>query len=128
MPPLEPASNELQEIESGARLQAAFEHVRAARDAQQLPLTPREREVLELVAGGLRGAEIAQQLVLSPETIKSHVQNAMTKLGANTRAHAVAIALRAGQVDTLTVSTQQVESEARATPTPPLGLSARPVQ
>jgi DNA-binding CsgD family transcriptional regulator len=72
-----------------------------ARDANQLPLTEREREVLELVAGGLRGGEIAQQLILSSETIKSHVRNVMTKLGAHTRAHAVAIALRTGQIDTL---------------------------
>ena len=71
------------------------------RDAEQLPLTEREREVLGLVAGGLRGGDIAEHLVLSAETIKSHVQNAMTKLGAHTRAHAVAIALRTGQIDTL---------------------------
>jgi PAS domain S-box-containing protein len=63
------------------------------------PLTHREREVLGQVAGGLTGGQIAQQLVVSPETIKSHVQNAMTKLGAHTRAHAVAIALRTGQID-----------------------------
>jgi len=62
-------------------------------------LTSREAEVLGLVAAGLQGAAIATQLILSPETIKSHVQNAMTKLGAHTRAHAVAIALRTGQLD-----------------------------
>ena len=67
-------------------------------DATPLSLTEREREVIGLVAQGLRGGEIAQHLVLSPETIKSHVQNAMAKLGAHTRAHAVAIALRTGQV------------------------------
>jgi len=72
-----------------------------ARDANQLPLTDRECEVLGLVAGGLRGSAIAQHLILSPETIKSHVQNAMTKLGAHTRAHAVAIALSTGQIDML---------------------------
>lgn len=72
-----------------------------ARDADQPPLTPREGEVLALVAVGLSGGAIAQTLVLSPETIKSHVQNAMTKLGAHTRAHAVAIALSTGQIDTL---------------------------
>jgi PAS domain S-box-containing protein len=76
----------------------------AARDADQLPLTEREREVLGLVAGGLRGGEIAQHLILSPETIKSHVRNGMTKLGAHTRAHAVAIALRTGQIDTVITS------------------------
>jgi PAS domain S-box-containing protein len=75
----------------------------AARDAKRIPLTDREREVLGLVAGGLTGGEIAQHLILSPETIKSHVQNAMTRLGAHTRAHAVAIALKTGQIDALTV-------------------------
>jgi DNA-binding CsgD family transcriptional regulator len=41
----------------------------------------------------------AARLRVSPETIKSHVQNAMAKLGAHTRAHAVAIALSTGQID-----------------------------
>jgi PAS domain S-box-containing protein len=70
-----------------------------AREAEQLPLTTREHEVIALVAAGLRGGEIAARLGVSPETIKSHVQNAMTKLGAHTRAHAVAIALSTGQID-----------------------------
>jgi DNA-binding CsgD family transcriptional regulator len=51
------------------------------------------------VAAGLQGGEIAGRLRVSPETIKSHVQNAMTKLGAHTRAHAVAISLSTGQID-----------------------------
>ena len=71
------------------------------RDPDQLPLTDREREVLGLVAGGLRGSGIAQHLVLSPETIKSHVQNAMVKFGAHTRAHAVAIGLTTGQIESV---------------------------
>jgi hypothetical protein len=41
---------------------------------------------------------MAGRLFLSPETIKTHVQNAMTKLSAHTRAHAVAIALVTGQI------------------------------
>jgi DNA-binding CsgD family transcriptional regulator len=41
---------------------------------------------------------MAERLCVSPETIKSHVQNAMGKLGAHTRAHAVAIALVSGQI------------------------------
>jgi DNA-binding NarL/FixJ family response regulator len=57
-------------------------------------LSAREREVLDLLSRGLRGVEIADQLGLSPETIRTHVQNAMTKLEARTRAHAVAIVLR----------------------------------
>jgi Bacterial regulatory proteins, luxR family len=55
--------------------------------------------VLGLVAAGLRSGDIAQRLFLSSETIKSHVQNAMTRLGAHTRAHAVALALGTGQID-----------------------------
>jgi PAS domain S-box-containing protein len=93
-----------------------------ARDANQLPLTEREREVLGLVAGGLRGGEIAEHLFLSPETIKSHVQNAMTKLAAHTRAHAVAIALLTGQIDTLTVNQERAEAGADPAPTAPFRL------
>jgi PAS domain S-box-containing protein len=70
-----------------------------AREAEQAPLTAREHEVIALVAAGLQGGEIAARLRVSPETIKSHVQNAMAKLGAHTRAHAVAIALSTGQID-----------------------------
>src|ERR1043165_8692143 len=43
---------------------------------------------------GLTGEQVAEQLVLSPETIKTHIRNAMNKLEANTRVHAIAIALR----------------------------------
>ncbi len=64
----------------------------------EVELTEREREVMTLVAAGLQGVEIAERLILSPETVKSHVQNAMTKLGAHTRAHAVAISLVTGQI------------------------------
>lgn len=61
-------------------------------------LTTREREILSLVADGHTGVEIAERLYVSPETVKSHVQNAMGKLGARTRAHAVALGLLTGQI------------------------------
>jgi DNA-binding NarL/FixJ family response regulator len=61
-------------------------------------LTPREREVLDMLARGLTGEEIARELTLSPETIRTHVRNAMDKLEANTRVHAIAIALRSGEL------------------------------
>ena len=64
----------------------------------RLPLTKREREIMTLAASGGRSGDMAEQLFLSPETIKSHVANAMSKLGAHTRAHAVAIALVTGQI------------------------------
>jgi PAS domain S-box-containing protein len=66
--------------------------------AGRLPLTDREREIMTLVAAGLHSADIAERLFVSPETIKSHVHNAMGKLGAHTRAHAVAIALVTEQI------------------------------
>jgi DNA-binding CsgD family transcriptional regulator len=62
------------------------------------PLTRREREILGLVAVGLRTEEIAGELTVSPETVKSHVHNAMQKLRAHTRSQAVAIAISTGQV------------------------------
>jgi PAS domain S-box-containing protein len=56
-------------------------------------LTAREREVLSLVALGQTGPQIAEQLVISNETVRSHVRNAMAKTGATTRAQLVAMAL-----------------------------------
>ncbi len=61
-------------------------------------LTPRERQILQLLAGGLTGEHVAEVLFLSPETIRTHVRNAMRKLGASTRVHAVALALSAGEI------------------------------
>lgn len=70
----------------------------AVEGAGRLQLTQREREVITLVASGLQSGDIAERLFLSPETVKSHVHNALTKLGAHTRAHAVAIAMVTGQI------------------------------
>ncbi len=61
-------------------------------------LSPRESEILGLLSQGLSGEEAATQLFLSPETVRTHVRNAMTKLGAATRAHAVALALQRGEI------------------------------
>jgi ATP/maltotriose-dependent transcriptional regulator MalT len=57
-------------------------------------LSPREREVLGLVAQGLRNREIGQRLFISEVTVKAHLRNIMRKLGARSRGHAVAIANR----------------------------------
>lgn len=62
------------------------------------PLSGREREVLGFLAEGLSGAAIAELLVLSPETVRTHVRNAMEKLGASTRSQAVALALENGVI------------------------------
>ncbi|MDX6587475.1 MAG: hypothetical protein QOI31_1948 [Solirubrobacterales bacterium] len=68
------------------------------RQGEQIQLTDRERQVIALVATGLQTRAIGEKLFLSPETVKSHVQHALEKLGARTRAHAVAIALMGGQI------------------------------
>lgn len=57
-------------------------------------LSPREREILDLLAEGLNGHAIAERLFLSPETVRTHVRNATTKLGAKTRVQAVALTVR----------------------------------
>jgi DNA-binding NarL/FixJ family response regulator len=59
-------------------------------------LTPREREVLQLAADGLSSTAIAEALVVSPGTVKTHFPNSYAKLGAGNRASAVAIGLRRG--------------------------------
>jgi DNA-binding NarL/FixJ family response regulator len=61
-------------------------------------LTEREREVMALVAGGLSNHEIAEQLVISPATAKTHVSRTMTKLGARDRAQLVVYAYETGLV------------------------------
>jgi DNA-binding NarL/FixJ family response regulator len=61
-------------------------------------LTDREREVLGLVAAGLSNEDIADRLVVSPHTVKTHVNRTMTKLGAHDRAQLVVRAYEAGLV------------------------------
>jgi len=62
-------------------------------------LTPRERQILQLLADGMSNADVARQLFISQETVKSHVRHILTKLEADTRTHAVAIALRDSIID-----------------------------
>ena len=62
-------------------------------------LTPREIDVLRLVAAGNANKEIGARLSLTEVTVKSHVQNILAKLGANDRTHAVTIALKRGIID-----------------------------
>jgi len=61
-------------------------------------LTTREREIVRLIADGSTGSEIADELHLSHDTVRTHIRNAMTKTGARSRAHLVAKALGEGLV------------------------------
>jgi len=65
------------------------------RELEQEP-TPREIEVLQLIAEGLVNREIGKALFLSEETVKSHVRHLLAKLQARSRAHAVAVGFRRG--------------------------------
>ncbi len=62
-------------------------------------LTPREREVLELIGRGFPNKRIAQRLNLSEKTVKTHVGHVLAKLGVNDRTQAAVFAVRAGLID-----------------------------
>jgi two-component system, NarL family, nitrate/nitrite response regulator NarL len=64
------------------------------RGGERRALSPREREVLRMLASGGSYAEIGGELFLSPDTVRAHAQRAMAKLGARTRTQAVAVAMR----------------------------------
>ena len=61
-------------------------------------LSPREREVLALLARGFTNAEIARRLILAEATVRLHLKNARRRLGAQTRAHAAILALSRGEI------------------------------
>lgn len=85
----------------------APEAIQALVDAASLPpvspqvpisLTAREKDVLSWMVSGLSNPEIADRLVLSPETVKFHVSNILSKLGCSSRTEAVALAVGRGLV------------------------------
>jgi DNA-binding NarL/FixJ family response regulator len=76
-----------------ARLSDGTEQQRA-----QGSLTTREREVCTLLATGLSGEKIAEKLFLSPETVRTHIRNAMQRLGVKTRAQLIAQAITTGEI------------------------------
>ena len=76
-------------------LMAALTQSRGGTDV----LTPREREILQLLADGMSNVDVAAKLFISQETVKSHVRHILAKLEADTRTQAVAIALRDAMID-----------------------------
>jgi len=60
------------------------------------PLTPRELDVLQLVAEGMRNRQIAETLYIGEQTVKNHLQSVMHKLGVSSRVRAVTLAIREG--------------------------------
>jgi DNA-binding NarL/FixJ family response regulator len=81
-----------------ARYLAHPDHLLSATPERLATLTPREREILTLVATGRSNDDIAAHLVLSPATVKTHINRTMTKLGAHDRAQLVVIAYETGAV------------------------------
>jgi DNA-binding NarL/FixJ family response regulator len=101
-------SGDPEELEDAIRIVAAggeyldprLTHLLVRRgDGRTRVLSPREREILGLLSQGLSGEDAAEKLFLSPETVRTHVRNAMSKLGASTRVHAVALAMQRGEID-----------------------------
>jgi DNA-binding NarL/FixJ family response regulator len=89
----------LREVWRGGRyFDRSFAKQTADGDGGDKVLSGRESEILAMLAGGLTGEEIAQRLVLSSETVRTHVRNAMTKLDARTRTEAVVKALEREEI------------------------------
>jgi NarL family two-component system response regulator LiaR len=76
----------------------AFNRPEVAASAAGSPLSPRETEILQLIAGGTSNADIAQQLGIGLGTVKGHIRDLMEKLSASDRTHAAVIALRRGLI------------------------------
>lgn len=86
----------IRHVHAGKKLIPPDVAQRLAEYFPQVSLTPREVEVLQLVAGGLANKEIASKLGTASGTVKMQVQNILSKLNATDRTHAVTIALQRG--------------------------------
>jgi DNA-binding NarL/FixJ family response regulator len=90
---------ELRQAVDAAAAQESFVDPAVPPKGSRGKLTRRQRELLQLLANGESTTVAARELDLSEETVKTHMKNAMARLGARNRTHAVAIALRECLVD-----------------------------
>ena len=74
-------------------------------------LTPRELEILQRIADGESNAQIARELEMSPNTLRTHTQNGLTKLGVHSKLDAIVAAIRHGKVTTTTDDGGDLETE-----------------
>jgi DNA-binding NarL/FixJ family response regulator len=95
MPPRE-LVDVVRQVHAGKKRIPAEVAAQLAEHVSDEPLTERECDVLQHVAGGNRNRDIAALLSISEETVKVHIKHIMEKLGANDRTEAVAIAVRRG--------------------------------
>jgi DNA-binding NarL/FixJ family response regulator len=83
-------------VHAGRRTMSPEIAAQVAAYAGDQTITPREIDVLRLIAAGCANKEIAARLSITEDTVKSRVKNILLKLGANDRTHAVTISLKRG--------------------------------
>ena len=89
----------IRSVHAGQKRLSAEVAAEIAEHAMDDFLTPREIDVLRLIANGNANKEIAEKLSLSEETVRGHVKNILAKLGVHDRTHAVTIGLKRGIID-----------------------------
>jgi DNA-binding NarL/FixJ family response regulator len=95
-------------------IEAALRHLRHRRDQDDdarhrlLRLTPRENEILAQMATGAPADQIAEELGMSPHTLRTHTQNILTKLGVHSKMEALVVAIRHGAVATVELTEDPV--------------------
>ncbi|ATB41962.1 DNA-binding response regulator [Cystobacter fuscus] len=89
----------IRSVHAGRRRIAADIATEMAEHVADDELTARECDVLRLVASGSANKEVAARMGISEETVKTHMKNVLTKLGAKDRTHAVVVALKRGIID-----------------------------
>lgn len=93
------SAEELRQATRAALAQESFVDPAVPPPGSRGRLTRRQREILQLLANGESTTVAARELDLSEETVKTHTKNALARLGAKNRTHAVAIALRESLID-----------------------------